>query len=562
MKLLVRSGLGRLQRKEAKITRMKRSITLLAILTLLTLFVSAPSKACTNLLVTKGATSDGSTLITYAADSHTLYGYLSYIPAGKHLPGTTINIFDWDSGKYLGKIPQALETYRVVGNINEYQVAIGETTFGGREELVDPEGVVDYGALIYVALQRSKTAREAVQTMGRLAEEYGYASSGESFSISDPKEVWIMELIGKGPKGKGAVWVALRIPDGYVCAHANQSRITTFPLNDPLNCLYSKEVISFAKEKGFFKGEDKDFSFQAAYAPLDFGALRFCEARVWSLFRRISPSLKLPAEFIKGDKNATPLPLWIKPDKKLSARDAMELMRDHYEGTDLDMTKDVGAGPFALPYRWRPMTWKYNGKDYFHERAISTQQTGFSFVAQSRGWLPDPIGGILWFGVDDTYSTVYVPIYCSIDKVPDPFSDKSGSFNHFSWNSAFWVFNAVSNLAYTRYSDMIPEVQTLQRELEGKFVSEVPEIDKMALSLYKNAPQGARDYLTEYSCRQSRITLEKWKSLWETLFVKYMDGNVRDEKGNVNHPLYPESWYKTIVDSTGDRYKALEEQKH
>ncbi|MEN6325349.1 MAG: C69 family dipeptidase [Syntrophomonas sp.] len=534
---------------------MKRSIILLSLATLLTLFISTPMEACTNLLVTKEASADGSTLITYAADSHTLYGFLSYIPARKNLPGTMINIFDWDSGKYLGKIPQVRETYQVVGNINEFQVAIGETTFGGRSELVDPEGVVDYGSLITITLQRSKTAREAVQIMGRLTEEYGYASSGESFSISDPKEAWIMELIGKGPKNKGAVWVALRIPDGYVSAHANQSRITTFPLNDPLNCLYSKEVTTFAKEKGYFKGEDKDFNFQAAYDPLDFQGLRFCEARVWSLFRRISPSLNISPEFIKGDKNAAPLPLWIKPDQKLSARDAMELMRDHYEGTELDMTKDIGAGPFALPYRWVPKIWEYNGEVYFHERAISTQQTGFSLVAQSRAWLPDPIGGILWFGVDDTYSTVYIPIYCSVNKVPEAFSEGSGSFNNFSWESAFWVFNAVSNLAYSRYSDIIPEIQTQQRELEGAFAAEIPEIDKMALSLYKKAPQAARDYLTDYSCRQGQMTMEKWKNLWETLFVKYMDGNVRDEKGNVQHPPYSESWYKAIVDSTGDRYK-------
>ncbi|MGE5398003.1 MAG: dipeptidase [Chitinophagales bacterium] len=538
---------------------MKRSIILLCLATLLTLFITTPAKACTSLLVTKEASSDGSTLITYAADSHTLYGSLSYIPATKNLPGTMIDIFDWESGKYLGKIPQARDTYQVVGNINEFQVAIGETTFGGRPELVDPEGVIDYGSLIRITLQRSKTAREAVQIMGRLTEQYGYASTGESFSISDPKEAWIMEMIGKGPKNKGAVWVALRIPDGYVSAYANQSRITTLPLNDPLNCLYSKDVITFAKEKGYFKGEDKDFSFQAAYDPLDFEGLRLCDARVWSLFRRISPSLNISPEFIKGDKNAAPLPIWIKPDRKLSARDAMELMRDHYEGTELDMTKDIGAGPFALPYRWSPKTWEYNGDVYFHERAISTQQTGFSVVAQSRAWLPDPIGGILWFGVDDTYSTVYVPIYCSVNKVPEAFSDGSGSFNKFSWESAFWVFNAVSNLAYSRYSDIIPEIQTLQRELEGSFASEIPEVDKKALSLYKKTPQAARDYLTDYSCRQGQMTMEKWENLWQTLFVKYMDGNVRDEKGKVQHPPYSENWYKAIVDSTGDRYKVQEE---
>ena len=362
-------------------------------------------------------------------------------------------------------------------------------------------------------------------------------------------------MIGKGPDNKGAVWVARRVPDGMICAHANQSRITTFPLNDPANCLYAKDVISFAREKGYFKGEDKDFSFREAYCPLDFGGLRACEARVWSLFRRAAPSLKLDDAFIKGDAAATPLPLWIKADRRLSVRDAMELMRDHYEGTDLDMTKDVGAGPFALPYRWRPMSWKVDGKSYFNERAISTQQTGFSFVAQSRSWLPDPVGGIIWFGVDDTYSTVYVPLYCGIDKAPDAFSDKAGSFKKFSWDSAFWVFNAVANLAYTRYSDMIVDIQVVQRELEGRFASEIPETDAAAVALYKTSPALAKDYLSAYSCDRSRVTLERWRDLWTELFVKYLDGYVRNEKGEPTAPPYRESWYRAIIERTGDRYK-------
>lgn len=525
---------------------------------LTTMIMCRSVEACTNFLITKSASRDGSTMITYAADSHELYGELYFTPAASHVAGATRDVYEWDTGKFLGKIPEAKKTYSVVGNMNEHQLAIGETTYGGRKELVNPEGKIDYGSLIYITLQRAKTAREAVLTMGDLTEKFGYSSSGESFSISDPKEVWIMEMIGKGPGHKGAVWVARKIPDGYVSAHANQARIRQFPLNDKKNCLYSKDVISFARKKGFFTGDDKDFSFADVYAPLDFGALRFCEARVWAMYKRVAPSQKFSSDYINGIKGAKPLPLWIKPDKKLSVQDVMELMRDHFEGTELDMTKDVGAGPYKLPYRWRPLDWEAKGQKYINERATSTQQTGFSFVSQSRGWLPDPIGGILWFGVDDTYSTVYVPMYCGISKIPKSFAVGTGSFHEFTWDSAFWVFNFVSNYTYLRYQDMIQDVQKVQRELEGSFVSRVPAIDSAAKQLYKNAPELARDYLTEFSSELAGTTLKRWKALGEFLIFKYLDGNVKDEHGKVTHPGYPKEWYEKVAEETGDHLKMKE----
>ncbi len=511
--------------------------------------------ACTNFLISKGASKDGSTMITYAADSHELYGELYYTPPGDHLPGEMLDIYEWDTGKFLGQIKQVPHTYAVIGNMNEHQVSIGETTWGGRSELRDKNAIMDYGSLMYIALQRAKTAREAIQVMAQLVEEYGYYSSGETFSIADPNEVWIMEMIAKGPDKKGAVWVARRVPDGYICAHANQARIRQFPLNDPKNCLYEKDVINLAREKGYFSGKDEDFSFADAYAPLDYGALRFCEARVWSMFRRAAPSLNLSIDYVNGVPGAEPLPLWIKPDKKLSVRDVMELMRDHFEGTEFDMTKDIGAGPFKLPYRWRPLTWQVDSVTYCNERAISTQQTGFSFVAQMRSRLPDPIGGVLWFGVDDTYSTVYVPIYCSITEVPKSYAVGTGDFQHFTWESAFWVFNFVSNYCYLRYSDMIQDVQKVQRQLEGKFFADQPQIEKAALALYEQSPRLAIDYLTKYSVKTANSTVQRWKKLGEFLIYKYLDGNVKDEFGKVHHPGYPKNWYRRIIEETGDHFK-------
>lgn len=515
-----------------------------------------PAAACTNILVTKGASVDGSTMITYAADSHDLYGELYFAPGRQFGPGAMRDIYEWDTGKFLGRIPQPPVTYTRVGNINEHQVAIGETTFGGREELKGPAGMLDYGSLMYIALERAKTAREAIKVMTDLVAEYGYHSTGESFSISDPHEVWLLEMIGKGEGQKGAVWVARRVPEGYISAHANQARIRQFPLNDPQNTLYSKDVISFAREKGWFSGKDEEFSFADVYAPLDFGGARFCESRVWSVFRRAAPSLNLGVEYVDGYHLDKRLPLWIKPDAKLSLAEVMALMRDHFEGTPLDLTQDVGAGPFACPYRWRPMTWEVDGSKYVHERAISTQQTGFSFVAQARAFLPNPIGGVLWFGVDDTYSTVYVPMYAGIRAVPRSFAEGVASMRTFSWDSAFWVFNWVANFAYSRYKDMIVDIQTVQRELEGQFLADQKGVEEKALALYRQAPELAREFLTQYSVTAGEAVTARWRKLGEQLLVKYMDGNVKNEFGKPTHPRYPDEWYRRIVKERGEAIKA------
>ena len=512
-------------------------------------------EACTNILVTKGASKDGSTFITYAADSHTLYGELYFKAGGRHLPTELRDIVEWDTGKFLGKIKEVPVTYTRVGNMNEYQVMVGETTFTGRKELGGPSGTVDYGSLMYIALERAKTAREAIEVMTKLVDEYGYASTGESFSIADPNEAWILEMIGKGKGQKGAVWVAYKIPDGTISSHANQARIRQFPLNDPKTAIYSKDLISFAREKGFFKGEDKDFSFVDAYCPVSFGSLRGCEGRVWSVFNRACPSQKLSMDFVKAVQGAKPMPLFVKPDQKLDTHDVMELMRDHFTGTDFDMTQDVGAGPYKLPYRWRPMGFKVEGQEYVHERAISTQQTGFSFVAQGRSWLPNPIGGVLWFGVDDTYCTVYVPIYCGVKEAPKAFAVGTGNFGEFSWDSAFWTFNFVSNYTYTRWSDMIVDVQKVQRELEGTFLAQQDEIDSAAKKLFEQSPGLAKDYLTQYSAKQTELTMARWKKLGEFLIWKYLDGNPKDAKGEVTHPAYPKEWYERIVKDRGEVLK-------
>ena len=557
---------------------MKRNVFVVGILVFVFLLSNVQlTNGCTNFLITKGATVDGSCMITYAADSHTLYGELYYQPAQDYPEGAMRDIYDWDTGKYLGQIPQPAHTYSVIGNMNEFQVAIGETTFGGRSELYTQSGaIMDYGSLIYVALQRAKTAREAIDVMTSLVEQYGYYSEGESFSITDPEEVWILEMIGKGEGEKGAVWVARRVPDGYISGHANQARITTFPLNDPKNCLYSKDVISFAREKGWYNGTNKDFSFSDVYAPVDFEGARFCDARVWAGFNKVTSGMDKYENYAEGnvehggDNNfpTNRLPLWVKPDKKLSVHDVMSMMRDHFEGTDLDMTQDLGAGPFKLPYRWRGLTWKVDSVEYCNERAISTQQTGFSFVAQSRNWLPDPIGGILWFGVDDTYSTCYVPMYCGINKIPECFAVGNGDMLTYSETSAFWTFNFVSNFAYLRYDDMIKDIQKVQKELEDKYVTYVPIIDQAAETLLNSKGEDqARAFITEFSDNEANNMTARWKQLGHYLLVKYMDGNIKREKdgkfertdtGLAPAPLqpgYPEWWYKAIVNSTGDHFK-------
>lgn len=518
--------------------------------------LAAPAYACTNFLVSKGASADGATMITYAADSHELYGELYRFPAAKHPPGTKREIIEWDTGKRLGEIDEAAQTYSVVGNMNEHQVAIGETTWGGRKELENPDGVVDYGSLMYLALQRAKTAREAIQVIVSLAETYGYASSGESFSVADPNEVWLFEFIGKGPGQKGLLWVARKVPDGFISGHANAARIRQFPLSSPADTLYGKDVISFARAKGWFTGKDAEFSFADTYNPGDFGARRFCDARVWCMFQRAAPKANAPVDSVLGQRpDAPPLPLWLKPERKLTVADVMGFMRDHFEGTPLDMTKDVGAGPYALPYRWRPLTWKAEGQQFFNERATSTQQTGFSFVTQSRGWLPAPIGGVLWFGVDDTAVTVYYPVYAGSTEVSKAYAVGTGDFHHVTWDSAFWVFNQVSNYSYLRWADMSKEVQKVQRELEGRFLAEQADVDSAAVALFKQSPRLAKDYVTRYSVAAGDEVVARWKELSKHLVYKFLDGNVKDEKGKVTHPGYPEAWYQAVAKATGEKLR-------
>ena len=423
----------------------------------------ANALACTNLIVGKNASTDGSTIVSYSADSYGLFGELYHYPAGVHKKGTLMDVHEWDTGKYLGRIEQARQTYNVIGNINEFQLTIAETTFGGRPELVDTTGIIDYGSLIYLGLQRARTAREAIKVMTDLVQEYGYYSSGESFTIADPNEIWIMEMIGKGPGVRGAVWVAVRIPDDCISAHANQSRIHQFDMNDKNNCLYSSDVISFAREKGYFTGVNKDFSFADAYAPLDFGARRYCEARVWSYFNMFTDRGEEFLPYIEG-KTDQPMPLYLKANRKISVQDVKNAMRDHYEGTPLDISKDFGAGPYHTPYRLSPLSFKVNDQEYFNERPISTQQSGFVFVSQMRSSMPDAIGGVLWFGTDDANMTVFTPVYCCTDKVPVCYSRVDGAdYITFSWNSSFWIFNWVANMVYPRYDLMIEDVRASRR---------------------------------------------------------------------------------------------------
>lgn len=577
---------------------MKRRNLLAAVLFVAVTLMGLQSMACTNFLFTKGATKDGSTMITYAADSHTLYGELYYRRAAQYPAGTMIQVIDWDSGKPLVKIPQAAQTYTVVGNMNEWGLAIGETTYGGREECWDLGNGIDYGSLIYLTLQRAKTAREAIKTIAEFMATYGYASEGESFSIADGDEVWIMELIGKGKpvmdaKGKvvkgwtkGGVWVARRIPEGYISGHANQARITTFPqevkksyksissknlkeiFRPEVETVYAEDVISFARLKGWYNGKDADFSFSDTYAPMTFGAARGCEARVYAMFRRCNPDMVKYEDYAMGKDLTHRMPLWIKPTEKVDVKQAMDLMRDHYEGTSMDMTKDLGAGPYGNPYRWRPMNWEVDGKKYVHERATSTQQTGFSFVAQTRSWMPNPAKGVLWFGVDDTYTTVYVPMYGAIDGAPENFREGNGSMSQYSPTSAFWLFNRVANFAYTRYCDMIVDIQKLQNALEYSGIQQVEALDA---KLKNMSEADMRKAMTRFSHNKSAEVFNAWKELDNYLLVKYVDGNIKKEKdgkfvetgyrkGDVvfpDQPAYPEAWYRMIVKDHGEVIKDL-----
>ncbi len=560
---------------------MKRITALMLSLFFAAIISTETGNACTNFLITKGATKDGSTMISYSADSHVLYGELYYWPAMKYKPGTLLDIYEWDSGKYLGKIEQAPFTYSVVGNMNEHQLSIGETTYGGREELFNPDGIVDYGSLIYISLQRSKNAREAIYNMVTLTEKYGYCSEGESFSISDPNEVWIMEVIGKGPGKNGMAFVARRIPDGYISGHANQARIQTFPLangttsitskeidkmfNPEVETVYASDVVDVARSHGWYNGPDADFSFSDTYAPITFGGARFCDARIWSGFNKVNNTMGQYLNYAIGYDLSNRMPLWIKPDRKLGVEDVIGMMRDYYQNTPMDMTKDLGAGPYASTVRWRPMSWTVDGVTYLHERAISTQQTGFSFVAQSRSWLPDPVGGIFWFGVDDTYYTVYTPMYCGMTSVPEAYAVGNGDIMTYSETAGFWVFNEVTNFVYSRASVMTPDLQAKQKELEQKYMKETAEMDIQAAELYKTSPKKALAMITDYSVNAGNSTVREWRELYKYLFTRYMDGNIKTKNPpkegykyvtpDVKQPGYPQEWLMRIAVDNGDILK-------
>lgn len=526
------------------------------------------AEACTSFLVGKKASADGSAFITYNADDYGMYGRLLYYPAAQHPKGTMRRIVDGDTNHYMGEIPEAETTYAVMGNINEHQVAITETTFGGREELVDTAGIIDYVSLMAIALQRSKTAREAINVMTSLVQKYGYASSGESFSIADPNEIWILEMIGKGPQEKGTVWVAVRIPDDCIAAHANQSRIHRFDLKDKRNVLYSKDVITFARKRGYFSGKDADFSFADAYAPADFSAIRFCEARVWSFFNRWVDGMERYLDYADGKHIGTSevMPLYFKPRCKLSLKDVMTSNRDHYENTPFDLTHDAGSGIYNAPYRPTPLTYKYNGKNYFNERPISTQQTAFTVVAQVRADLPNAVGGVLWFGNDDPNMVAYTPVYCCANKVPKCYDKGVGDGVTFSWESAFWVCNWVANMTYPRYAQLFPSLQEVRDQVENSFLENQQEIEKEALALLQTNEKEAQRLLTDYSAQCAQNMLTRWKQLGEYLIVKYNDQTIKPEKDGKftltpdglgtppTRPGFPEEYKKVIIDTTGDKY--------
>ena len=583
-----------------------RNILLSSLAVLMCSITANRADACTNVIVTKGASADGSCMVSYAADSHWLYGELYFKPQADWKVTDKLRVYDWDSGQYLGLIDQVEHTYKTVGNMNEHQLIIAETTFGGRHGLNDPNGIMDYGSLIYITLQRARTAREAIKVMAELTNKYGYFSEGESFSIVDKNEAWIMEMVGKGTEKKGSVWVALRVPDGYISGHANQSRIATFPLNDPENCLYAEDVIDFARSKGWFSGEDSEFSFRDAYCPADFGALRGCEARVWSAFNILShgwftfeetkgnlvtKDAYSYVDYAMGHNPDNRMPLWIKPAKKVTVKNVADVMRDHYEGTPMDMTTDIGAGGNALPYRWRPMGFEYEGKKYTNERAIATQQTGFWFVGQARGNYPDVIGGILWFGTDDAATSYVTPIYSNTEKVPECFRQGNGNLLSYSATSSFWINNRISNACYRMYNIMAPYVRERIDKFENEQMEKVHQNDVKALELFKKSMDSAekagkkkslaydvmadtgasfaavKRLLTSYSVKTAQDIFKQWQELEVTLTVKFIDGNVKAQNsdGSFKHtdfsagipdgltqPGYTDTWKEAVVHFHGD----------
>lgn len=519
------------------------------------------ASACTNLIVGKKASVDGSVLVSYNADDYGMFGHLCHYPAGTHKKGEMRKIFDWDTGEYHGEIPEAPVTYNVIGNINEFQLSIGETTYGGREEMVDTTGILDYGSLIYVTLQRAKTAREAISVMTSLVEKYGYCSSGETFSICDPNEAWIMEMMGTGPGSKGVVWVAMRIPDNAICAHANQSRIGKFDIKDKKNVVCSKNVISYARKMGWFTGRDADFSWKNTYARPDFSGRRFCDARVWSFFNHYQKGFDRYLPWALGkDPNAEDMPLWIVPDRKLSVHDVQMGMRDHYEGTAMALdTTNVGGGIYQMPYRPTPLQFKVDGKTYFNERPISTQQTAFSFVSQLRSWMPREIGGVIWFGNDDANMIAYTPVYCGNTVQPECYNTPGADAVTFSDKNAFWVCNWVSNMVYPRYSQIFPELQAVRDSLESSYFARQADFEKKAMNLYATDKPAALRMLNEYSVEKAQQMLAEWKNLAIRIIVKYNDMGVKQEKDGkilkrVMRPGYPESFARKLVKETGDWY--------
>ena len=534
------------------------------------------AEACSNFIVGKKASVDGSVMCSYSADDYGMFQYLCHYPAAKHAKGEMRKIFDWDSNKYYGEIPEAAETYNVIGNINEWQVTIGETTYGGREEMVDSTGIMDYGSLIYVALQRSKTAREAIKVMTTLANTYGYNSGGETFTICDPNEAWIMEMMGKGAGSKGAVWVALRIPDDAICAHANQSRIGKFNMKDKKNVMYAKDVVSFARSKGWFKGKDADFSWKMAYAKPDFSGRRFCDARAWAMlnhFYDMSPYLDWA---LGKNPDAQDMPLWVVPNKKVSVQDVENVMRDHYEGTPLSVAdgSDIGGGIWEMPYRPTPLMYKVDGKQYFNERPVSTQQSGFVFVSQMRSWLPREIGGVFWFANDDANMAAFTPVYCSMTERPECYNTPGADALHFSKKNAYWVCNMTSNMVYPRYSLMFPTLKEVRDSLDNSYFAAQAGVEKKAQELYAQNPQAAVKYLNDYSIEKAQQMLARWNQLFEFMVVKYNDMIIKptDKNGTFKktpyglgatpvRPGYPEKFAKQLVKQSGDKFLVPEEKK-
>jgi len=517
----------------------------------LALLTAVPAAACTNFIASSKATTDGSVIVTYTCDGE-FHPILRNVPAADHGPDDYFEVTTW-GGKVLGKVKQPAHTYAVVNLMNENQVAIGETTTGGREELTNPEGMLSYWRLMQLTLQRAESARHAIKVMGELVDQYGYNSTGESFAIGDAEEAWIMEMVGPGPGGKGAHWVALRVPEGYVSAYANRGRIGTFDMDDDDNCLHSGQgMIEFARTSGWYNPEDGPFNWHKAFHPAQPQKLRYTAARVWSLFRRCAPSQDFSAQYHRGEADAEAYPLWIKPDEKLDVAAVFDLMRDHYEGTEYDMTKGVDAGPFGNPSRWRPMGFEVDGKQYTWERPISTQQTGFSMVTQSRSWLPDPVGGLTWYGLDDTWFTCYVPLYCGIDAIPESYA--RGQIGQFSWDSAWWTFNFVSNYAALKYSYMSPDIRTVQDQLEGQFLALQPAVEKTAAELARKDPELMRAYLTDYSVQHAEDVVRKWRDLGEYLLTTYNDGYVKDANGRVTEQGYPESWLRAVLKQRPEQF--------